>query len=244
MKKTNILITGATSFLAKSIIKKFLDHQEYRILLTSRSELSESLNINDNFKYIPNIDLLKEDHVSALKDSVDDYFENEFSVINCVGHFPKFSPIHNSPFISAKENIEANYLCVFNLANKLLPLMVARSGGHFIAFSSHTNYQNYPEMVAFTASKVALECLIKGIANEYAKYGLLSNIFALATLNTDVEKKLKPHGDFDNWLKLDEVAESVLQLIHDNNSLMNGNIIHLYKYSESYFNQSYYERIK
>lgn len=245
MKQTNILITGAASYLASSIIKKYTNYNKYRILLTSRSIDSKLTDmVNDNCKYLSGINLLNVKDVQKLREFIVEYFDSKFSVINCVGYFPKFSLIHQSSFKIAKKNIESNYLCVFNLANQLLPLMIDRAGGHFIAFSSHTNYQNYPEMVAFTSSKIALECLIKGIANEYGQYGILSNIFALATLNTDIERKLKPHGDFKNWLNLDEVSESVFQLIHDNNSLLNGNVIHLYKYSESYFHQSYYDRIK
>ena len=122
--------------------------------------------------------------------------------------------------------------------------MCIRGGGHFIGFSTHTSYQHYPKMVAFTVAKVAVESLIKGISNEFFGQGIIANTIALATLDTPAEREIKPNGDRENWLQLNEVCELVEKTILQSSNLINGNAIQVYKYSEKYFRESYFDRIK
>jgi short-subunit dehydrogenase len=122
--------------------------------------------------------------------------------------------------------------------------MSERGGGHFIGFSMHTAYQHYPYMAIFSAAKIALESLIKGISNEYLQKGIFANVISLATLLTETEKRIKPYGDYPNWLQTEEVCGIVDNLIKHSDGLLNGNVIHAYKYSSTYFGESYRERIR
>jgi len=99
-------------------------------------------------------------------------------------------------------------------------------------------------MVAFTVAKVAVESLIKGISNEFFGQGIIANTIALATLDTPAEREIKPNGDRENWLQLNEVCELVEKTILQSSNLINGNAIQVYKYSEKYFRESYFDRIK
>jgi len=89
-----------------------------------------------------------------------------------------------------------------------------------------------------------VESLIQGISNEYLHQGIIANTIALATLDTKEERIIKPNGDPPNWLKMNEVCTLVDNFIANSNGLFNGNIIHAYKHSETYFGQSYFDRIK
>lgn len=72
----------------------------------------------------------------------------------------------------------------------------------------------------------------------YKKKGINANTIALATLLTETELKIKPKGDSKNWLNTDEVCEFVENIILQPSKLISGNVIHIYKYSDSYFHQS------
>jgi short-subunit dehydrogenase len=239
----NYLVTGASSFLGKSFVDYLVEKTDTKVLSTSRKTLPDR-NLNcSRFKHLEGIDLTCEVDLIRLLEECNSFFNGKFHVINCVGFFPRYDNITSISVNECKQILNSNVLAYYGTAHILIPLMIKRGGGHFIGFTSHTVYQDYPEMVAFTASKRAVESIVKGIANEYFKDGIISNCFALATLLTKVEKQMKPLGDHQNWLDTVEVCKEVIDFISTSSSLVSGNIIHLYKYSESYFHESYYQRI-
>jgi len=244
-EKHSFVITGANSFLGRAFVKMLSKNKDYKVFLTSRSKFNFNGLLNkENVSYLPEIDLTVESDVEKLAIAINDFLPGRFHVINCLGYFPGYETIEGINITTAKNVFDSNVLALYCVANKLLPLMCKRHGGHFIAFSTHTSYQHYPRMVAFTAAKAAVESLIRGIANEYFEKGINANTIALATLLTETELKMKPKGDSKNWLSTDEVCEFVENIILQPSKLISGNVIHIYKYSDSYFHQSYYDRIK
>lgn len=251
MKEQNsYLITGASSFLGKAFAKQLSANVNNRVFLTSRTPIEfdekgmlEEILTHGNVCYLPNIDLTMEEDINLLCNKLDRFCPEKFHVINCLGFFAKHEAIDRMNIDTARRIFDANILALYAVAHKIIPLMCSRGGGHFIGFSTHTAYQSYPLMAAFTAAKVAVESLIKGISNEYLSEGVIANVIAPATLKTRVEIDMKPNGDHENWLELSEVCELVENLILCSNNIVNGTIIQAYKYSDSYFKQAYYDRI-
>ena len=62
-------------------------------------------------------------------------------------------------------------------------------------------------------------------------------------MDMDIELQMKPQWDYENWLMPDEVCKIVDGLIEITDWLVNGSVIHTYKHSDTYFGQSYYDRI-
>ncbi len=244
-EEQSFVVTGANSFLGRAFAKMLSKNEDYKVFLTSRSKFNfNGLLKKKNVSYLPEIDLTVESDIEKLTAAINDFLPGKFHVINCLGYFPGYETIEETSIATAKNVFDSNVLALYSVANKLLPLMCKRKGGHFIGFSTHTSYQHYPRMVAFTAAKAAVESLIKGIANEYLDKGINANTIALATLLTEAELKIKPKGDSKNWLNTDEVCEFVENIILQPNKLISGNVIHIYKYSDSFFHQSYYDRIE
>lgn len=251
MKEQNsYLITGANSFLGKAFARKLSENLNNRVFLTSRAQIEfdekgvlDEILANGNVRYLPNIDLTVEEDINLLCNELDCFSPEKFHVINCLGFFAKHETIDRMNICTARSIFDGNILSLYAVAHKIIPLMCSRGGGHFIGFSTHTSYQSYPLMAAFTAAKVAVESLIKGISNEYLSEGIIANVVAPATLKTKVEIDMKPNGDHENWLELSEVCNLVESLILCSNNIVNGTIIQAYKYSDSYFKQAYYDRI-
>ena len=240
----SFVITGANSFLGRTFVKKLSKNRNNRVFITTRNnyDFGNLLNYKNMF-YLPEIDLTVEYDLNKLYAAIGSFLTGKFNIINCVGYFPGYETIEDINIDTAKKVFDSNVVALYGVANKIIPLMYRNGGGHFIGFSTHTTYQHYPKMVAFNAAKVAVESLIRGISNEYLDKKIIANTIALATLFTETELKMKPFGDSKNWLTTDEVCELVESIILQPNNLMNGNVIHAYKYSASYFHQSYFERI-
>ena len=244
MKTQSFVITWWGSHLWKSLIKYFAD-KWCKLLVTSHWYYQELENMeNENIVYMPWLDLTNDEHLDSLYKKTKEFMWNEkFNVLNCVGWFPDYRITCDINISEAKRVLDSNVLCVFSVANRLIPIMCENWWWHFVWFSMHTTYQNYPKMAIFSASKVALEAFIKWLSNEYYKYGVNANIVSLSTLKTDIELKMKPQWDYENWLMPDEVCKIVDSLIETTDGLVNGSVIHTYKHSDTYFGQSYYDRI-
>jgi len=244
-EKRNIVITGANSQLGNAIMRRATNDYDSQIIATTRSsaDLSE-FEKNKNITHLTGINLTKEQDINKLSQIVDEKFIDKFDIIHSVGNFWYHVPFKEYEMHQAKEMMESHYLTLYNVCYNLIPKMINNGGGHIIGFSCNSVKYNYPLMAAFTAAKAAVETLIKCIANEYSKDKIIANAFALASLQTNTVEQSKPFGDFENFMSTDAVAKAVLKINDEGFEYLNGNIINLFKYSDSFFNEGYLKRNK
>ncbi len=72
----------------------------------------------------------------------------------------------------------------FHLAQAVVPSMIARGGGSFIAMSGVSNHVGTPNRAHVSASKAGLEGLIRALAIELAPQGIRCNCVAPGTIDT------------------------------------------------------------
>jgi len=240
----NYIISGANSFLGQAFVRHLSKSDSNKLLITSRTYFDYTYLESENIIYISGIDLLTEDGLQKITNKASSFFKGSFHVINCTGYYNGQEQFISTTISEAKKIFESNFLTVYNLVTSLSPVMIQKGGGHIIAFSCNSVRFNYPEMAPFTAAKSALESLIRTLANELYDCGVYANSFQLSTLLTDHETHVKPFGDHQNWLKVDEVVAYVEQFITQPTQLHNGNSIQLYHYSDSFFHKSYFDRIR
>jgi len=99
------------------------------------------------------------------------------------------------------ENIlHTNLRSVFTMSREVVKVMISRGKGHIINISSMAAQYGIPKVIAYTASKSAVEGMTKAMAVELSPRGILVNCIApgfIATdmsakaLNGDVERKQK-----------------------------------------------------
>ena len=244
MRNNNYIIAGANSYLGQAIAKHLAQSDINRVLLVTRKPFDFSTLESEKIKHVKGIDFLNKNHLLSLSSEANIFFKEMFNVINCMGYYSGQEPFNETSFEEASRIIESNFISVYRSASALIPIMINKGGGHFIAFTCNSVRYNYPQMASFTAAKSALESLVRSIANEYYDKGIYANAFQLATLLTEHEKMVKPYGDHKNWLKTIEVAQYIDTFIKQSSHLTNGNTISLYHHSDSFFHDSYFNRIK
>lgn len=244
-EKQSILITGANSHIGKGLIEYFKNKGNVRLFLTSRS-VNKSLESDENsdFHYLPSLDLLNGQDVDALRSEADQFFDGPFSVIHSVGYFWYHVPFEDVDMVEAKKMMDSHYTTLYGVSHGLLPLMKSKGGGKLIAFSCNSVNYNFPYMAAFTSAKAAVECLIKCIAHEFAQHNVIANTLALSSMQTDAVKASKPYGDYEHYIPIKDLCTTIDELLSLKSNIVNGNVINCYRYSDSYYTEGYFQRIR
>jgi len=244
-KQMNIVIAGATSALGMNLAKTLAKNPANKLILLSRTFNETLQNLcNENINYLSGIDLtlLRKDDEIAKK--CEAFFDGPFSLIHCAGDFWTHVSFLNFSPEQAKRMMESHYLTLYATLQSLLPVMIGKRGGKILAFSFNSQDDNFPFILPFNAAKAAVEATIKCIGHEYAQHGIAANVLSLASFKTEASRKSRPFGDFENYLELSEISQTVLDVLDMNGNLVNASVINCYKYSETYYNQGYFERIK
>ena len=236
---SNYVITGANSEIGRALSKRLVDNGHH-LMLVSRSPKKGEL--TEKCVWIDGIDLTNEGDLIRLGIEINKEFDAPFSLIHSVGDFWKHKDILTTEFDEAKSLIMSHYITLFGTIKTVVPVMKKVGGGKIIAFSCNSVKYNYPDMAGFTSAKAAVECLIKCIANEQAKYHITANAIALPSVKTESVSRTKPNAFHRDYITLDELTQSIEKLVESFSPYINGNVINLFKYSDSFYHKGYYER--
>lgn len=111
------------------------------------------------------------------------------------------------------------------------------AGGSIVAVSSMVSDQGAPRNEDYAASKVAVQAFVRGIAVEFARYGVRANAIEPGWVETDMTGALHSHPKFTEqvlsrvpqrrWGKPEEFAGIAVYLASDASSFHNGDTIRI-----------------
>ena len=243
MNTNNLLITGATSALASSLIRVAAQKKRYRVLAVSRSD--QPLQYSDgfqDFKKLSGIDFTEEKHLEYLAECAQKIFKERFDVVHFAGGFWRHKPLICTEFGEIQSMISSHYISLCGVAKATTPLMMKYGGGRLVAFSCNSVGYSYPDMSPFTAAKAAVESFIRCYANEQAPHGISATAIALPTMKTDEILIEKPNGDHENYIEPDKLSIFVLDHVLTQPPIATGNIMRLVGASPTFYGMGYFER--
>lgn len=230
------LVTGGASGLGLAIAKKFVDNN-IKTIITGRNvqKLNEAAaalgsgcitmisDMND-LAQLPN----------TVNTIVDQYGTIDILVNNAGINLKKnFTEVTDQEF----QNIfQTNVLGVFALSREVVKVMIDKKRGSIINISSMASQYGIPKVIAYTASKSAIEGMTRAMAVELSPMGIRVNCIApgfirtkmsAAALDSDPERKNKvlsrtPMGTLG---VPEDVANAAYFLASDESSFMTGTVI-------------------
>ena len=240
-----IIISGISgdlgSVLANELVRKNGD--DVSIIGTMRRKLRANERFPGNVHLIDGCDLTNPENCAVVSDAARRLFDGPFGFIHCVGDFKDHEPFLAVSAESAIKVFESNVTTLLNMTKALIPLMIESGGGSSIAFSCNSVMHNYPCMSPFTAAKAAIDSLMRSLANEFSGDQLRFNSIVLSSLKTGKERISKPHGDFENFIPVEDMLPIIEFLLSPGAYLVNGNAIGVFKHSDTYFNTGYFQRV-
>lgn len=133
--------------------------------------------------------------------------------------------------------MRTNVTSVFNVGQAVARHMIGRGQGRIVNIASVQSMLARPGIAPYTASKGAVTNLTKGMATDWAKYGLQINALAPGYFETELNAALVADPAFSEWLakrtpagrwgKVEELVGACLFLTSDAASFVNGHTLYV-----------------
>ena len=235
LKNLNIVLTGATGGIGKSILEKLVE-LEANILATGTNE--EKLNsIKKEYQSVKvmKFDISAHEKIESFINSANEVLENKIDVlINNAG------VTRDNLAIRMKDEewnkvIDVNLTSTFLLSKNVIKKMIKNKKGKIINITSVVGHTGNIGQANYSASKAGLIAMSKSLALEYGKKNINVNCVSPGFINTDMTSKI--NEDYKNMLKskisLDrfgdpkDVANTVVFLCSNLSDYITGETIHV-----------------
>lgn len=224
MKSKNIIITGGSKGIGKSLVQRFLN-DGHQVFVISRSEellkqIAASSNENQ-FRYLA-LDLADLSQSHLILEKINDW-EKVDVLYNNAGLLIKkpFEKLTADDFLKSwNVNFLAPTMLIQNLLSKL------NQDSHIVNITTMGAVQGsvkFPELSAYGSSKSAMVTLSEILAQEFGETGPRINCVALGAVQTEMFEKAFP--GFTAPKKPEELAEFLYDFGLKAHNFMNGKTI-------------------
>ena len=147
------------------------------------------------------------------------------------------APLEDFPPEAFEKLLQTNISTVFNVGQAVARHMIARREGKIINICSVQTALARPGIAPYTATKGAVGNLTKGMATDWAKYGLQCNAIAPGYFDTPLNAALVADPAFTTWLekrtpagrwgRVEELVGACVFLASPASSFVNGHILYV-----------------
>ncbi|MQW89535.1 SDR family oxidoreductase [Sinorhizobium saheli] len=147
------------------------------------------------------------------------------------------TPLEDFPADAFEKLLRTNISTVFNVGQAVARHMIKRRAGKIINIASVQTALARPGIAPYTATKGAVGNLTKGMATDWAKYGLQCNAIAPGYFDTPLNAALVADPDFSAWLekrtpagrwgRVEELVGACIFLASNASSFVNGHVLYV-----------------
>jgi len=223
------IISGSTGALGTAVTQTFLAAGAKVVALYSRESSLETLKSKITQELVAiKTDVLNE---ASVQEMVKEVLENHGSIdilINLVGGFLGGVSIIETSEEQWDEMMDLNLKSVFLCCRSVLPAMMKQKLGRIITIGGRGGVNAASGMSAYSASKAGLINFTEALAEEGREQNITTNVVIPSIIDTSDNRKAMPAAIFDNWVKPEMIAETILFLCSEAGGDINGAVIPVY----------------
>jgi NAD(P)-dependent dehydrogenase (short-subunit alcohol dehydrogenase family) len=227
------IITGGASGIGLAIAVKFAENNIHPVIIgRDEAKLKTVQDQLGDKATIKQFDLTDLNGIPSLVSGIQAEFGRIDILVNNAGINQKklFTEVTDEEF---QRVMFTNVNAVFSLSREVVKVMEAQQSGSIVNISSMAALYGIPKVIAYTASKSAIEGMTKAMATELSPKGIRVNVVAPGfietdmsskALNSDPERKGKVMGRTPmGYLgSTEDVAEAVLFLASSSSKYITG----------------------
>jgi NAD(P)-dependent dehydrogenase (short-subunit alcohol dehydrogenase family) len=233
------IITGAASGIGQATVISFAK-EGAKVVLADIGDMTETetklITLNSQFITVKCNIAERADVINLIEITVTTYGRVDYA-INCAGIAGKISkPVHEYPEEDWLNQIQINLVGTYYCVKFQLEQMMKQGGGNIVCVSSAAGLVGQPENSAYSASKHAVNGLVKSTAIEYATKNIRINALCPTAIETpmimhgrrnlaenpEALEQAKNHQRMKRMGQPQEVADVALWLCSDQSSFITG----------------------
>ncbi len=240
LKGTRALVTGSSQGIGFALARGLaaagaqvvLNGRDTAKLAAAASELSET------GASIRELSFDATDH-EGVRSAVDNFEENVGPIdilVNNAGMQHR-TELQDFPADAFERLLQTNVASVFHVGQAVARHMIERKSGKIINIASVQSALARPGIAPYTATKGAVTNLTKGMATDWAKYGLNCNAIAPGYFDTPLNAALVADPEFSAWLEkrtpagrwgnVEELVGAAIFLASPASSFVNGHTLYV-----------------
>jgi NAD(P)-dependent dehydrogenase (short-subunit alcohol dehydrogenase family) len=224
----HIVVTGGTGALGIAVVGALLEAGAIcRVPCTSGSKAEAFPHrSHPRIQLVTTGSLSDEAAVARLFDGIPALWAS----IHLAGGYAS-APIAETDQAALLRQIEMNFVTCFLCCRAAVRTMTSnKTGGRIVNVSARPAIEprSGSGSIAYAASKAAVAALTGALAEEVAKEGILVNAVVPSIMDTPANRTAMPKAHFENWPKVEEVAETILFLASPENKVGRGGLVPVY----------------
>lgn len=202
----NVWITGASSGIGEACAYEYASRGDKLILTSSSEERLRPVAQHCIDKGASAVELLPYDlsDTSGISDLAEKAWKcfGGIDVMFCNAGISQRTTVEDTSMDMVRKIMEVNYFAPVAMTQSVLPLMIARGGGHIAVTTSIAGKFGFPLRCAYSSSKHALYGFFETLAAETYDRGIRVTIVCPGRVNTNIsfyalDKGGKRHGVLD-----------------------------------------------
>jgi len=242
LKDKVVVVTGASSDIGISIVKRFTEEGAKVVMLGRKLDVLESAisAIDNKDGAIPmQCDIIDESQVNQTVEQILNKYGSIDILVNNAGAINEPIHFHEMAESEIKKLIDVNMYGVFKMTKAVLPGMRENKSGSIVNIGSISSERAIPRvhLAVYSSTKAAISMFTKAIAIEYARSNIRCNCVNPGIINSGM---IKPYLDdpqarkvLEDRLPLNrvgepvDVANAVLYLASDEANWITGTILNV-----------------
>lgn len=183
------IVTGGASGIGFAIAKTFIQHDIFTIIIgRDQEKLTLAKNEFGNGCTTISCDLSKLENIPALVEGIVKEFGHIDILVNNAGINLKkeFTEVTDAEF---QNILNTNVTSVFAISREVVKIMLNQHYGNIVNISSMASQYGLPKVIAYTASKSAIEGMTRAMAVELSAEGIRINCIAPGFIATKMSAK-------------------------------------------------------
>lgn len=232
------LVTGASQGLGLALARGLAEHGA-RVVLNGRDKAKldaavAALKAEGFDAHGAAFDVTDAQDVARAVDAVESEVGPIDILVNNAGMQFR-APLEDFPVDRWQQLMETNVSSIFYVGQAVARHMIPRGRGKIVNIASVQSELARPSIAPYAASKGAVRNLTRGMATDWAKYGLQVNAIAPGYFKTKLNQALVDDADFSAWLEkrtpagrwgdVRELVGAAVFLSGDASSFVNGQVI-------------------
>jgi NAD(P)-dependent dehydrogenase (short-subunit alcohol dehydrogenase family) len=211
--KSSAIVTGGTGGLGTAVVGRLLD-DGWRVVVPWIVEREL-----DRVEQRPGLELVEADLFEpestdrvAQLGAADAAFPLR-GLVNLVGGFSMGGRVHETPIDEFEKQFRLNLRPTYLMTQAVAARMLGNGGGSIVCVGTRAALQPFSGAAGYIASKAAVIAFAQAVAAEYKHDGIRCNAVLPSVIDTPANRSAMPNADYDRWVKPEEIAGVIAQLL-------------------------------